>query len=211
MMTDIAASEDKWCILRTSGSRTIALAASLTEVGFDVWTPIEERCRMAGRERKLVEQRLAILPGYVFAKMVALADLLALSRSPSLNYSIWDAASRRMVTKGHPYFSVFHSNGQVRPQSDRCLAHLRSLEEALAKVAARNRERARETGVPPQFTAGQIVRIGDGGFAGLDLTVVETNAGKTVTLTHPDWTWEVEISAWKLQAIQLEQTVHRAA
>lgn len=194
----------RWCILRTSGARTIPLMLSLREAAFEVWTPIEKRFRLGGRKREPVEQEVAILPGYVFARYIHLTDLLSLSRSPSLNYRIWDADKRQMVTKGHPYFSVFQLHGRIRAQSDQSLAPLRALEESLQRVADRRRDSAGQKGLPPQFTAGQIVRVDEGGFAGLDLTVAETNQGKDVKLTHPDWTWPVEISAWKLAAIQLQ-------
>jgi len=193
-----------WCILRTSGSRTIPLMLSLREVDFDVWTPIEERSRLAGRKREIIEQQVAILPGYVFARNTHLTDLLTLSRSPSLNYRVWDSEKRQMVTKGHPYFSVFQMHGRIRAQSEQSLAPLRALEESLRKVADRRRERAGQKGLPPRFTAGQIVRVNEGGFGGLQLIVAEDNQGKDVKLIHPDWTWPVEISAWKLADIQLE-------
>ncbi|MGY2732797.1 transcription termination/antitermination NusG family protein [Sphingomonas sp. UYP23] len=193
-----------WVILRTSGGRTLALVDSLREVGFDVWTPIEERSRLAARNRELVEQVVAILPGYVFARYDRLDDLLNLSRSPTLNYQVWDAEKRKMVTRGHPHFSVFQMHGRVRPQSDLSLVPLRALEAALQKVADRRRERAGQKGSPPIFAAGQIVRVGEGSFGGLELTVAETNNGKDVKLTHPDWTWPIEISAWKLADIQVE-------
>lgn len=199
MARDIEDTGDKWCILRCSGSRTLALAGSLAEVGYDVWAPAETRTRLAGRKREMVEQQTALLPGYVFAPWSQMRDLLTLSRSPSLSYRVYDTDRRRMVSKGHPYFTVF----QVRPQTDTSLAPLRALEESLAALAQRRREKAQHRGRPPQFKAGQIVSVGKAGFEGLRLVVSEDNAGKDVKLIHPDWTWPVEISAWKLQAIQV--------
>jgi transcription antitermination factor NusG len=192
-----------WFILRTSGSQTLALAASLTEVAFEVWTPVETRLRLVGRKRERIEQEVAILPGYVFADMGCLQEMLSLSRSPALGYRVWDPERRRMVAKGHPYFTVFHPNGKIRAQSDLSLAPLRALEEGLAKLSERRRERELTKGSPPKFNAGEIVRVGSGGFEGLQLVVAESNDGKTVKLMHPDWAWPVEISAWKLHAIQV--------
>lgn len=193
-----------WCILRTAGSCTLRLAESLAEAGFDVWTPVETRSKLVGRKRERVEQRMPILPNYVFAKADRLGELLALSRSSAQTYQTWDSAQRRMVAKGHPWFEVFRLHGKVRPQSDRDLASLRSVEADLARIAQVRREKAQRKGPAPRFLAGQVVRV-EGGFEGLRLTVVEPNAGKVVKLSHADWMWTVEISAWKLQSVQISQ------
>jgi hypothetical protein len=63
-----------WCILRTSGGRTVPLARSLAAVGFEVWTPVRTIRRPApgqgrrlvmSQRRKLIDVDLAILPGFV--------------------------------------------------------------------------------------------------------------------------------------------------
>jgi hypothetical protein len=197
--------QNGWCILRTSSTRTLALAASLSEAGYEAWTPTEKRARLAGADRKLVEQELAILPGYVFARIARVSDLLALARSPSLAYQVWDSDRRKMVTKGHPHFSVFHQQGQVRGQSEVSLAPLRAIEASLQRDAERRRTKNAEKGDPPRFEEGQIVRVNRAGYEGLELRVAERNVGKDVTLSHPDWMWDLEISAWQLERIQLEQ------
>ena len=196
--------EEDWIILQTSSAATIGLAQSLAEVGYDVWTPIEMRQRLVGAKREEIEQEVAIIPGYVFARYDRMADLLQLSRSPSLNYRVWDAGKRSMVTKGHPYFSLFRMHGHIRGQSERGLAPLRALEESLARLSERRRERALRKGPAPRFVAGTLVRVGGGGFEGLRLLVAEDSVGKTVKLVHPDWSWPVEISAWKLHEIQVQ-------
>lgn len=194
-----------WCILRTSSSQTLNLAASLTDAGYEVWAPTELREKRIGKARKVTEQSFAIMPSFVFARMKHLADLLLLSHSPTLNYRVWDSEQRRMVVKGHPAFSVFRSNGQVRPQTDASLTDLRTLEASLQKAAERRREQAKQKGPTPRFKAGQVVKVDGGGFEGLRLTVAEANEGKVVKLIHPDWMWTVEISAWKLRDVQLSQ------
>lgn len=201
----------RWIILRCSGTKTLGLAKSLTEDGYEAWSPVELRERLAGRERKTVERKVPILPGYVFAPDRHLTALLELSHSPALTYQVWDSEQRRMVTKGHDFFTVFRANGQIRPVADAGLSPLRELEESLQRAALRRREEAKHQGPAPQFKAGQIVRVEGGGFDGLDLTVVEDNSGKAVKLTHPEWMWTVEISAWKLREIQLEgEPIERA-
>lgn len=85
----------RWCILRTTGPRTLPLARSLTDGGFEVWTPTAPKLsERAGVDR--VEQPIA--PTFVFAKAQHTIDLLAVSRDP---------ASR------HPSFSVFRRLNRV--------------------------------------------------------------------------------------------------
>lgn len=194
-----------WCILRTSPSRTLALADSLLAGGFDVWTPRTIRELRVGKKRDLVEQEVAILPEYVFAPASHLAELLGIARSPALNFRVWDKEQKRMVLKGHPYFTVFRPHGQISSLSDRDLAALRQLEASLKAATERRREKAKRKGPAPKFHAGQIVRVDSGGFEGLRLRVAEENPGKFVTLTHPDWMWTVDISAWMLKLVQIEQ------
>jgi hypothetical protein len=202
-----------WCILRCSNGKTLELAASLTDAGFEAWSPVEVRMRLAGRKRGLVEQAVPILPaGYVFAPYRYVGELLALSHSPTLNYQVWDSGKRRMVTKGHPYFTVFRMNGVIRAEPDAGLRSLRALEASLAEAAERRREAIKQKGPVPRFEEGQTVRVVGAGFDGLDLRVAESNDGKLVKLQHPSWMWEVEISAWKLQEVQVkDQSPEQAA
>ncbi len=195
-----------WCILRCSSSQTLQLAASLNDAGFRAWTPVEVRQVLAGKERKPTEKPTAVIPSFVFARLSDAPALLALSRSPTLNYRVWDAEQRKLVTKGHPHFTVFHLHGRRSSVTEASLAPLRALEGELQALTERRREKARCKGPAPRFTAGQIVRIDGGGYEGLDLTVQHSNEGKLVTLTHPAWLWTVEISAWKLNAVQVSNT-----
>ncbi len=196
-----------WAILRTKGSSTLRLARSLAADGFKAWTPVEVRSRLVGRKRERAELELPILPEFVFVPSDHTAELLTLSRSPSLLYRVWDSAQRRLVDHGHPHFSMFAINGQIRQVNDRGLAPLRALEETLDQDAQRRREQERCLGPIPRFHKGDEVRVDGGGFEGLTLRVVAPNVGKMVQLTHPAWMWVVEISAFKLRDIQLSQAL----
>lgn len=187
------------------------LASALSEAGFDVWTPVETRARLAGRDRRVVEQILPIMPGYVFAARDRGDDLLNMSRSPTLNFRVWDKEQRRMVIKGYPHFSVFLANGGIRTLEQAALAPLQALEADLARLAERRRAKALEKGEPPRFEKGQTVRVDSHGVAGLNLTVMEANAGKTVKLHHPDWLFPAHISAWKLRAVAVKGEIPVAA
>lgn len=159
-----------------------------------------------------MEQSIAITPRFVFARADRLAELLTLSRSPSLSFQVYDPDLRRMVMKGHPYFTVFHFQGRCPTVSDASIAPLREIEGRLAIVADRRREVAKRKGEPPRFHAGDIVRVNSAAFGGLDLEVVAANAGKMVLVTYPGWLQPIEISAWTLRDVQVsDSATERAA
>lgn len=99
-----------WCILRTSGGRTLALEASLSGAGFDVWTPKELKTRKRARSTITVEQAVPIAPTLVFASADRLRDLFAITILPA---------------SPHPDFSVFRHAGRVPLIGDEAIAGLR--------------------------------------------------------------------------------------
>lgn len=131
-----------WCILRTSGGRTVPLARSLGASGFEVWTPVRTIRRPApgqgrrlvmGQRRKLIDVELAILPGFVFARSDQLHDLVR-------------AAAAELSP--HPSFSVFHQAGRVPVVRDASITGLRAAEKEArelraAELEAETREEAR--------------------------------------------------------------------
>lgn len=118
--------ENMWCILSTTGGRTLPLARSLGEAGIEVWTPTrtirrpapgQRRRLVLGRRRKMVERDLAILPGFVFARAVHLDDLARIAIDP---------------TSRHPMFIVFQCAGRAPMVSDDSIRGLLAEEEAAA-------------------------------------------------------------------------------
>lgn len=148
-----------WIILRTGGKSTLPLSRSLTEAGFDVWTPIERRSRRLPRKRDREEVELALMPSFVFARCHHTHDLLALSRS-NMPYRIWDSDLRRMIMKGHPHFSLFRQDGAVPTIPDAALTPIRAAEARTAPKA-----------VVEAFGLGEVLKLTEGGFAGLVGTV----------------------------------------
>lgn len=133
--------ENGWCILRTSPSRTMALAASLRRAGFDAWTPIETKSfRPRGRRGK-TEAEVPIMPTFVFAKSRHLVDLAALAEDPS---------------QDHERFSVYRHLGRIPLVADVELEALRSEE-----IRAVPKEKQRVYGV------GASVRVPEGAFRGM--------------------------------------------
>lgn len=155
---------EAWCILRTSGARTLNLASSLAKDGFDVWTPVEKAQVRGRRSHPPSESTVALMPSYVFARMDRIDELLALSRSPSLTYRRWDQELRRMVLQGHPAFSVMKGMDNAAAFAevpDRQLSALRMIETRRApKPEVREAKR------------GDRVRLTEESYAGLHGTVV---------------------------------------
>lgn len=121
--------DDYWCILRTSGGRTGALAKSLAGAGFDVWSPMrtikrpapgQRRALVLGTRRRMIEVEVPILPGFVFARARHLNPLAHLAADPAHQ---------------HPPFSIFRFAGRAPLVHDRSVSGLRDA-EALAETMA---------------------------------------------------------------------------
>ena len=177
-----------WCILRTGAASTLRLADSLTDAGFEAWTPMEVRDKRKPRSTLRVEVIQPITPTFVFADHSRLDELLSLSHAPSLIYQVWDKELRRMVTKGHPYFTVFRFAGEYPRIPDAQLSPLRTAEARLKR---------KPRGKPPTFNPGDVVRLTEGGFAGLT-GEVRTTQGKFAMVRFPGFPVEVKISVFLL-------------
>jgi len=143
-----------WCILRTSGGRTLKLARSLADAGFDVWSPMQTATRRRGRTRERVEFDAPIMPTFVFARAAQLTDIIRALAAPS---------SR------HPPFSIFRHAGRIPLIAEREIAHLRAEEAKWRDRAARAAAKASRH----DFVAGQRVRVDQPAFAGLEGIVEE--------------------------------------
>jgi hypothetical protein len=207
-----------WCILRTSGGRTVPLARSLAAAGFDVWTPVRTIRRPApgqgrrlvmGQRRKLIDVDLAILPGFVFARADQLHDLVrAAGAEPS----------------PHPSFSVFHQAGRVPLVRDTSIIGLRAAEEDArelrrAEMEAETREEARRARADRMRTesnrrkmlrrvtkelpsATEVMVEGMPAFDGLIGVVVE-GRGATAVVEFGG-SLRIEIEAWQLTPTLLQ-------
>lgn len=161
-----------WCILRCSGAKTLKLAASLGASGFDVWTPVETLRKREGKSRSRRADILPVMPSYVFARAAHLVDLIEESALP---YS------------EHPEFSVFHYHARIPLIADEALDPLR--------VAERRRQ---PFGKVARFTRGEMVRLMEGGFAGLT-GVVELTRGQYTLVTFPGFPMPIKISTLLLK------------
>lgn len=143
--------EGGWCILRTTGGRTLRLASSLRDVGIEAWTPSHIQKRRRPRTGVKVDREVAMVPTFVFAPSSRLTELL-------------DLAMLRI--SAHPAFSLFRFGGRIPVIADQDIADLRAAEErAKRNVLKRYRFDAKK---------GSIVRPKDGPWAGLEGVIEET-------------------------------------
>jgi transcription antitermination factor NusG len=167
---------DRWCILRTTGPRTLPLARSLAESGIEVWTPVQTMSRRRPRSKMKVEREVPIAPTFVFAHARHIAEL---------------AAIRMMPANPHPGFSIFHHAGRVPLVNESEITGMRAAEDGF-RVAAKKSKAKRNA-----FTTGQEVRVPSGPFAGMT-GVVEDGDGK-LTLVCFGAAFKVRIGSWLLE------------
>lgn len=173
-----------WCILRTSGSRTLPLARSLAAAGFEVWTPVMTQKRRRARSKITVEREGPIMPTFVFARAAQLPELVALRAQP---------------ISPHPPFSIFQWVGQAPIIADRDMTELRRVED-------QERERARRAALKAQrkaFPIGQRVRVVEGTFGGLT-GVVERGDGKEAWVNFGGL-MRVRVATWLLASDALHE------
>ena len=183
----------EWMVLECSAPKTLELAKSLTEAGMEAWAPITREIARKGEQRNREEVAVPLMPSFVFASARHLHTLLALARSPSLQYRVWDADERRMVTKGHPRFKLFRA-GRFIP--DRQLEPLRRLER---KPRPKREEKT--------FRLGERVRTDEAGFEGLTGMVMELR-GKKVLVAFGTFGFSVEFPTWAMRSLDAPAAVN---
>jgi hypothetical protein len=143
-----------WCILRTSGARTLALAKSLAGAGFETWTPMHVLRRQRPRSKVTIEVDLAIMPTFVFVRANRLADLSAVIAQP---------------VSPHPQFSIFRHFGRYPLIAESEVAGMRKEEERHRLTQLKTKRHV--------FPKGETVRVTEGPAAGLS-GVVQDGDGK---------------------------------
>lgn len=198
-----------WCILETAPNRTLALATALTDAGIVNWTPTEtvkgeppkaKEFEAPRRPRKVPDfVTRPLLPSIVFARAEHLGQLMAMARSPAQTYQAWDAAIRRMVTKGHPHFHIFCPGS--RPIADSEL-------DALRRIEGRRKPR----GKVKAFTIGDAIKMTEGAYGGLRGTVVAVVSKSQIKIRVEGWKYEPIVQAWILLAdVDNSREVHHSA
>lgn len=152
-----------WCILRTCGGKTLPLARSLAEAGFEVWTPEVGVVRRFGRKRDRQERPAPLVPTFVFARADRLHDLIA---------------TRLDLRSKHPAFSVFHHLSRPVLVADRELGRLREVEERYRQQAAR-RAAADARGKAEPYATGAVLPFDKGAWTGLTAKVEQSDKRTT--------------------------------
>lgn len=168
-----------WCILRTAGSSTLGLVRSLSNAGFDAWTPIEVQVKRNRRSGERLERMVAVMPTYVFVRADHLPDLAMLCQLP---------------ISQHPQFSIFMHAGQFPMVEDGELSALRDIER---KAAAKNE--------PVKFRTGDMVRPTSSGFEGLTGQVVKDSDGKHTLVAFPGFHIPIIFASWKLEPFKVNE------
>lgn len=177
--SDQGSAAQRWCVLRTSGGRTLALARSLADAGLDVWTPVQSLTKRRGRSRERVAYDAPIMPTFVFARAQHLADLERI---------------RALPAGTHPGFSIFRYLGRIPLISDLEVAGARSVEDRSRRAAL--------LGTRKSFVVGQPVRVSEGPGAGLSGEVVADGTGKFVLVAFGTIT--LKIGAWLLRTDEVQ-------
>lgn len=143
---------DGWCILRTSGGRTLALAGSLNAANIEAWTPMQKTSRRRSRSKVRVQIDAPMMPTFVFVKACHLLDLEICLQLP---------------INPHPAFSIFRYQGTIPILGGGEIAGLRQAEWE-------------SNGAPKKtnpFPPGTDVTLTEGAAAGMS-GIVETAKGK---------------------------------
>jgi hypothetical protein len=163
----------KWCILRTNGARTLALAASLNGAGIEAWTPqVMKRRKHLGKRvaPAHVERPAPLLPTFVFARAEHLEVLKVCAKA---------------LSNPHPAFSVFRYNGRFPAVSDQTIEGLRTAER---RAVPKQRQRT--------FPKGAQVKPSEGAYAGLTGIVRESD-GRYTLVAFGSW-MDVKIDTFLL-------------
>jgi hypothetical protein len=170
--------QNGWCILRTAGQRTLILAKSLTDAGFDAWTPAETRKhKLRGGKTGEAEKTMALMPTFVFVRCRHLPELHSISTSPS---------------SPHPAFSLFRYLGQFPILADREVERLREIEH-------RHLPKGQRITMP----IGATVRPKEGPYTGMSGIVEASKNGATMVF-FGGW-MKVKIDTFILERTDIEQ------
>lgn len=169
---------DDWFVIRTAGKSTMILAQTLTEDGFEAWTPIRTEIVRVPRLNVRREIKLPMLPSFVFVRSRHLTEMLNMARM--------EERPRRGQRPAHRSFSVFHYLDSIPLIADQHLEPLRAKERDAVPKKAR-----------PGFAKNTLVRVGSGAFEGLKGRVERCKSGYALVIFN-DWKRPVKIPTYLL-------------
>jgi hypothetical protein len=193
-----------WCILQTSGGRTLAVIRSLRSASFDVWAPTGMARRPRPRSTKYRDEPIALLTGVVFAPYEDAARLSAAAQSP---------------ISPHPSFSLLMHQGKYGRVPDAGLDPLRAFEvdkaaewaefvaaeerarlESLRKKKNRKRAKGR-LNAARSYVLGQTVRVEGPAFQGLVAKVVENKKDGSLVIDFGGLLGDLVVEACDLRPV----------
>ncbi|MEH3121998.1 MAG: hypothetical protein PGN16_08470 [Sphingomonas phyllosphaerae] len=212
-MNDGAAKAVRWCILQTTASKTLALAAALRGEGIAAWTPSRtvkrdapgNRRRLAlGQRKVMVEVTVPMLANWVFAPEDDLADLWRLSdqqQGPCPPFTVFSVAQRAALVRDAAVTGLREAEAEAlaaitaeREAETRAAAH-RARAERLGTLRARRAALRRET---KALDGGQEVTVD--GMPALEGLVGKVVEGKgTSAVIHFGGALTMTIEAWRLR------------
>lgn len=195
-----------WCIIRTSGPRTLPLVRSLRKSGFDAWTPTAMQRKRRPRSDKYRDIEAAVLPTFAFARSEHLTELLALQHAP---------------VSDHPPFTVLQHRDRFPLVADAAMVPLREYEEKLAhdweeflkadRIARKKSRRWRGAEARRAYVLGQIVRVPDTAFEGLDGEIVEVKKNGELVLSFHGFSTTATVDSCLVEPIQLSTRLSEQA
>lgn len=180
-----------WIILRTRGRHTLRLVESLSEDGFEAWTPIETKIFHVPRLNSKRTVRLPIMPSYVFAGAHNLIDLIQLAAMK--------VKPRKHHAPAHADFSIMRLHDRIPVIAD---GHLQSLRLLEAKRTPKMKALQR-------FASGVSVRvkIEGGSFAGMKGRVEQSDYGMTLVCFDNRMTVKIDTSLLSIDELRIERPV----
>lgn len=208
---------DRWCILRTSGGRTLPLARSLQAAGIEAWTPSRTFLRrVPGKANTKKEATVAILPTFVFARAVHVGDLAAIAVDPASNhpaFSVFRFAGRVPMLGAHDVggLQAAHAEADAAYRTELDAedreARRRARAETLRTEKARRRALRSERRV---FAEGSAVQVADApSLSGLT-GVVKRGDGRSYFVAFGG-ALNIEIEAWQLIPADVDRSAKSAA
>uniref|UniRef100_UPI0035CB9932 hypothetical protein n=1 Tax=uncultured Sphingomonas sp. TaxID=158754 RepID=UPI0035CB9932 len=182
---------NRWCILRTSGGKTLPLVRSLADADLDAWTPIERVRRRVPRAKMTEHFVTAFAPTYVFVRERHLPELQRMEGA---------------IGGVHPRFSIFRYYGNTVFVPHAALHPLRRREQdsyigALPVVNRQTKHRGKAYGV------GEQVTFEGGPLSGLNCMIASSDGLETtITLTLFGREAGVKIKTSKMRAARVSVT-----
>lgn len=193
---------DRWCILRTSGPRTVPLARALADAGFAAWTPTEtRRVKTAG---KLIDRDQPIMPTFVFASDAHVVDLLIAAQDPRCRFpafSMFRRGDRVPLIGGGEMRALQEAEELARARHSDALAEEMAEVRRQDRIAELKRAAARRKALRAQplepMRIGTWIEVKDTpALAGLAGQIVEDRGNSAVVCFGGSLRMQIE--AWQL-------------